>query len=692
MHKYEQKMMWTLMRNLLRHLPTRHPAIDDLFRQGDELFVRGRHADAWLQARALRDEPGEWVPPEYLTETHKPLRWYELAERECRALGRVRPSAVRRRLELVGRLFGIDAVGLSMLEWIYMKEASSLAGDLLRVFERSSARPALALSVVTGHGVAAVERRLSPSGLLKQHGLLENSTFSRVDPMPNPSSVTQALLAQPLRSAADVRGILLGHPLNAALDWQDFEHLGEGADFLVELLAGALKQGQRGVSVLLHGSPGTGKTEFARTLAGQLKTDLYALGEVDDAGGAPNTNERLGCIQLAQSLLREAGDALLLIDEAEDVLAGSASAFGLLGIGTMQREPQTARVFLHRLLENAPVPMVWICNHVGTIDPAVLRRFSYVMEVQPPSRRSRQRVWQRSLVQHGYGQCEQLAARCAELPVTPGIAAQAVRSARIAGRDAEAVEQVARQLGQGVSGRPLPKRTGRLTRFSLDLVCCDQDIADLTKRLAGLTEPRFSVCVDGPPGTGKSAWVRHLAERLDMEVRLRRASDLLDMYVGGTEANIARAFAQAQAAGELLVFDEADSFLRDRRGAQRSWEVTAVNEMLTWMESHPLPFACTTNLLEAVDAAAMRRFTFKLRFDYLDEPRVRVAFQCFFNAEWPPAMPVPGRLTPGDFAVVEQRARIEGIDDAVQLAGMLAEECQHKPGRSRGIGFLQSAG
>ena len=177
-----------------------------------------------------------------------------------------------------------------------------------------------------------------------------------------------------------------------------------------------------------------------------------------------------------------------------------------------------------------------------------------------------------------------------------------------------------------------------------------------------------------------------------MEVRLQRASDLLDMYVGGTEANIARAFARARAAGELLVFDEADSFLCDRRGAQRSWEVTAVNEMLTWMESHPLPFACTTNLLDAVDPAAMRRFTFKLRFDYLDPARVRAAFRCFFEADWPESVPLVDQLTPGDFAVVKQRARIEGIEDRVRLAEMLVEECRHKPGRSRGMGFLQSAG
>ena len=63
----------------------------------------------------------------------------------------------------------------------------------------------------------------------------------------------------------------------------------------------------------------------------------------------------------------------------------------------------------------------------------------------------------------------------------------------------------------------------------------------------------------------------------------------MSMWVGGTERNIADAFAEARDAEAFLVFDEADSLLADRRLAERHWEVSQVNEMLTWMESHPYP-------------------------------------------------------------------------------------------------------
>jgi SpoVK/Ycf46/Vps4 family AAA+-type ATPase len=86
--------------------------------------------------------------------------------------------------------------------------------------------------------------------------------------------------------------------------------------------------------------------------------------------------------------------------------------------------------------------------------------------------------------------------------------------------------------------------------------------------------------------------VRHLAERVGLQLLQKRTSDLLNPFVGGTERNIANAFAEARDTETFLVFDEADNLLLDRADAVRSWEISQV----TWMEQHRLPFACTTNL------------------------------------------------------------------------------------------------
>ena len=77
-------------------------------------------------------------------------------------------------------------------------------------------------------------------------------------------------------------------------------------------------------------------------------------------------------------------------------------------------------------------------------------------------------------------------------------------------------------------------------------------------------------------------------------------------------------FTEAEAEGALLFLDEADSFLRDRTLARAEWAVTQVNELLQSMERFDGIFIAATNLMDSIDAAAMRRFTWKLEFKALE--------------------------------------------------------------------------
>ena len=198
----------------------------------------------------------------------------------------------------------------------------------------------------------------------------------------------------------------------------------------------------------------------------------------------------------------------------------------------------------------------------------------------------------------------------------------------------------------------------------------------------------MSFLLSGPPGTGKSAWARHLAGRLGLEVMQKRASDLLDPYVGGTEQRIAAAFAEAREAGAFLLFDEADSLLGERADAVRSWEVSQVNEMLTWMEQHPLPFACTTNLVDRLDRASLRRFLVKVQFGWLTPAQARLAFQRFFGIAPPPGLDGLATLTLADFALVRRQLAITGNGhDAEVLLGLLAAECRGRVGAKVTVGF-----
>lgn len=210
---------------------------------------------------------------------------------------------------------------------------------------------------------------------------------------------------------------------------------------------------------------------------------------------------------------------------------------------------------------------------------------------------------------------------------------------------------------------------------------------DLTQKIHNAGKLNFSLCLYGEPGTGKSLYARYLANTLGLEVVFKRASDLISKWVGETEQNIANAFAEAKAKKAMLIFDEADTFLQNRNNAQRSWEVAQVNEMLTWMESHEYPFVCTTNLLDTLDEASLRRFTFKIKFDFLTTSQVNCAIEHFFGIK-NTKVDIKG-LTAGDFATVKKKLDFLGAKDLDEITKMLKDEVKVKKSKElqNTIGF-----
>jgi len=510
-------------------------------------------------------------------------------------------------------------------------------------------------------------------------GLLNVDQYGALTVLPRLVS----LIRQDIEPGADIFAQLLGSAEMDVLPWEAFCHLGREAETAAALLRAAVAGCERGISVLLYGPPGTGKTSFAAALATRIGARLRSVGEADDGGGEPSRHERLAGLRLAQRLATP-GETLLLFDEAEDVFVRHAS------VGD---EPvaSTSRVFIHRLLENLPVPVIWTANDISALGPAVLRRMTMCLQIRIPDVAARARLWCRMGEAEGIDLLPKDAARLARLvPAAPAVAASALRAARLSGGGAAdvplIVEGVARAIGRGRLPLPDAEPDGA---YDPTLVNADCDLVALTDDLARPGAPRaVSFLLSGPPGAGKSAWVRHLAGRMGLPVLHKRASDLLDAYVGGTEHRIAAAFAEAREARAFLVFDEADSLLLDRAEAVRSWEISQVNEMLTWMEAHEFPFACTTNLEERLDRASLRRFLIKLRFGWLSGSQARLAFRGFFGLAAPPQIEALATLTPADFALVHRRAAIRGtLTDPAALLAQLAAECEGRVGGRLRVGF-----
>jgi hypothetical protein len=272
--------------------------------------------------------------------------------------------------------------------------------------------------------------------------------------------------------------------------------------------------------------------------------------------------------------------------------------------------------------------------------------------------------------------------------VAPAVMKTAMLAVATAGGKAEDIDLVAEPMSRFVSGRA-PAAAAKAVAFLPELANADFDL-DVIKRAAtagGVSE--LSLFLYGPPGTGKSAFARHLAEAMEMEPLLRRGSDLLSKWIGDTEKLLARAFAEARNDRRFLIIDEAEPFLWSRSAESRSWEVSMVDELLIQMESHTLPFACTTNLPEAVDSAALRRFSLKVKFDFLTADQAGNAYAHFFAREAPTALRHLTALTPSDFASVAKRCRLLDLpmDRDAPLLAMLESEIAGKRLPAQRIGF-----
>ena len=541
-------------------------------------------------------------------------------------------------------------------------------------------RDAVLIALLLGGSPAEVATRMTNEAPLLASGLLEVDRHSRG------LNVLERLLSLVRRDVPpgpDLYGQLLGATDPAPLAWECFSHLGQEAEVAARVLRAALDGRERGINVLLYGPPGTGKTSFAATLAARVGVRLRAVGEADEVGDEPRRHERLAELRLAQRLA-PTGGALLLFDEAEDLFGRSGRS--------IDDEPATgSRVFVHRLLEQVAVPVIWTANDIGVLGPAVLRRMTMCLELRVPDLRTRAVLWRRMGESEGVMLRDDDAALLARLvSAAPAVAAASLRATRLAGGGAETtrliVEGVTRAVEGGTLRAPEPEQD---RAYDPALANADHDLACLVEDMARPGAPRaVSFLLSGPPGTGKSAWVRYLAGHMGLPVLQKRASDMLDPFVGGTEQNVARAFAEARDARAFLVFDEADGLLLDRAGATHGWEITQVNEMLTWMESHPLPFACTTNLHERLDRASLRRFLVKVRFDWLTAAQARVAFQRVFGAAPPDGLDTLRTLAPADFDLVRRRAGLHGgLDEPRALLRLLAAECEGRNERRRIIGF-----
>lgn len=503
-----------------------------------------------------------------------------------------------------------------------------------------------------------------------------------------------------LRSGAPTVEAVLGQYFRSSpaprLALQDFDHACNEVKLLERYLRNVLAQGRSGANVLLHGAPGTGKTELVRALAVACGAQLMEVPAVDESKDPLPPNQRLMSYCAAQEVLRESEGAVLLFDEVEDIFPDD-------GEDTMPgryRSPRDRnKGWVTQVLEGNSRPAFWVSNSIRQMDPAYLRRFDIVIELPAPSLDSRGKLVQQlfgglAVPQHD------LARLGAESALAPGhLERLASVMHTLSPQDdlegAALLRSLTMQTLKALNVSPQAMPQQPTMAYRAGCVNADVDLGSLAHALRAERSARL--CLHGPSGTGKTEWARQLASALGCPLHVKRISQLKGMFVGQTEQLIAAAFRDAQAAGAVLLIDEADSLLSNRERASQPWEISMVNEMLTCMEGFEGVFIATTNRIDSMDPASARRFDFKVGFSYMTVPQVQLLFNDLLVALGIvtqgalPSFLELGALTPGDFVNVYRQARL--MPDAKNVAALvelLAQEQRGKPGAqlARRIGFV----
>jgi SpoVK/Ycf46/Vps4 family AAA+-type ATPase len=675
----------------------RHGAWRGPYEEGTLFFYLDEYAkDAPKDLLTVLATTDEWL-------THALKKHSTLVEKNIDALaGLLQLNKAERALLLYGTLAR------------YQRDLRSLLVE----FKVNNAPEAYAaLADIAGVKASEVGEALRAGSRLERIGLVENliseHNITDLADLMKVSEKLPPVLMREYRDQSELMAVFTRPASKTELAVKDFHFVQEEVDVLISLMRNAVERKELGVNVLLYGPPGTGKTELAKVVAQAAGLELFEVEYADRDGNSLSGRDRYRSLQIAQVFLKGAQQATLLFDEVEDVFPPISVDAAQL----MARQEQQAlsaavshsvngKAWVNQILEGNAVPTIWVTNRIEQIDPAFRRRFAYHLELKSPPPGAREQLVRKTL--EGVAISDGFVAKLTERKgLTPAQIRTAVRFAGLAKTNEDTavfeklIERQLKNSDEALGNKPSDtKGRKQVTTYDLSMLNVETrfDIPRIVEALKA--RGHGTLCFYGAPGTGKTALGEHISRALGKPLIVKQASDLISKFVGETEQNMAAMFKEAEAEKAVLLLDEADSFLSDRRGAQRSYEVTEVNEMLQQMERYNGIFVCTTNLLDRIDQAALRRFTFKIKFKPLTKEQREKMFitealagdATRFDDALRTRLAKLEQLAPGDFAAVKRQVDILATEfSADEFIEQLEAEHRIKPEvrEARGMGFVQ---
>lgn len=453
-----------------------------------------------------------------------------------------------------------------------------------------------------------------------------------------------------------------------------------------------------GVNLLLYGAQALDKEKVLFDMMTRSNKQAWRIRMEDDI--PRSVRPALGYVAL--SMASNYPERVLVIERPADVLNLAPNWLSMLfGVEVEQEAPRRE----NPLLRQFSTSTVWCMSDTNPLPDHIIGQFIYHAPLKKADRHQRQAQMLEMLGKHRIGKKTQdqiiRLEGISQLQIESAIrAAQLAQSGRGKERDAAILQSI--QRSQKALGRDLTEKfKASVTAYSTKYLNTGGRFGPSQIEQALEKNRRGTLVFYGPPGTGKTQFAEYLAGKLGVPLIAKRASDLMSKWVGDNEKNIAAMFDEAVSEDAMLLLDEGDSFLRDRSFARSQWEVTMVNELLQHMERFPGIFVVCTNLFEGLDAAALRRFTFKLEFNaltldqrwemFLNETGIAARKEILSDKtkeEWYERLAFMQQLAAGDFATVKRQCMILGVElTPVEWLDQLEQEVKVKRKPSSSVGM-----
>lgn len=423
---------------------------------------------------------------------------------------------------------------------------------------------------------------------------------------------------------------------------------------------------------LVVGPDGSGRRTSAGALCAALGLELIVVASDRLLSAAPNPTDVMPLIFREAKLI----DAAVYLDRFESLL------------GEDHRVAQVRDSLVESLaefegLEFVATEMLW--------EPAgpLTDRRSIRVEFPLPSYETRLEAWE-----HVLGSGVDLESVTSRFRFTPGriyrVGEEAREEAWLTGDHKPSLDNVMKAaraqttLRLGMAAQKIqPRRTWR------DLVLPPDALAQLRELCAAVrhrervfgiwgferklsTGKGLSALFAGPSGTGKTLAAEIIAGDLGLDLYRIDLSAVVSKYIGETEKNLSRIFAEAQKSSVVLFFDEADALFGKRsevKDAHDRYANIEIAYLLQRMEEYDGIAILATNLRQNLDEGFSRRLYTTVEFPFPDD----VYRERIWNSIFPSQLPLAEDV---DFAFLARAFPFSGgnIKNVAVTAAFLGAE------------------